>query len=96
MADAPPPTLWAADRPAAVPASPSQPSGAPAGPAPPPASADDAERAWRHARRAGGRDDRAPDLYDALVHAARETQYTLQPPGVSVRGGNEGKRGNGR
>lgn len=73
------------------------------------ATAEDAERAWRHARRAGGvgvgiggsltspssssssgaagtsSDSplQAPvDLYDALVHSVRETQYTLQPPGV--------------
>jgi hypothetical protein len=71
--------------------------------APPPAlfaTAVDAERAWRHARRAGGvgsiggnltspssSSDGGPlqapvDLYDALVHSVRETQYTLQPPGV--------------
>jgi hypothetical protein len=68
------------------------------------ATAEDAERAWRHARRAGSGGGgsltspsastssssssegplQAPvDLYDALVHSVRETQYTLQPPGVS-------------
>lgn len=69
------------------------------------ATAEDAERAWRHARRASGTgmggsltspssslspgtsSSDAPlhapvDLYDALVHSVRETQYTLQPPGV--------------
>lgn len=72
------------------------------------ATAEDAERAWRHARRAGGVGSiggsltspsssssggsasdgplQAPvDLYDALVHSVRETQYTLQPPGVRYR-----------
>ena len=82
MDGAPPPTRWAADH--------APPTAGAADPVPnthcsPPASADDAERAGRHARRAGdagGAGGGGGDLYDALVHAGRETQYTLQPPGV--------------
>ena len=130
-----PPVRWASDpRPlfpvvasAAVPA-PTTAAVAAAGPsqAPPPpflATAEDAERAWRHARRAGGVGGsiggsltspssslsasgtsssdgllQAPvDLYDALVHSSRETQYTLQPPGVrrSKDGGERKKKNDG-
>jgi len=86
-----PPSRWQAEGPAPPALAAGHDSGGAngAGPtspaAPPAASAEAAYTAWRHVRRVA-RDEAsvAGDLYDQLVNSARETQYSLQPSGVSV------------
>jgi hypothetical protein len=106
----PPPSSWLGDPPpstslAAVASPDAGRGGASAGglapPALPTASADAAYSTWRHVRRVA-RDEASAsgDLYDQLVNSSRETQYSLQPAGVSFGGwawqAKEKKRGAGR
>ena len=92
----PPPSSWLGDPPpstslAAVASPDAGRGGASAGglapPALPTASADAAYSTWRHVRRVA-RDEASAsgDLYDQLVNSSRETQYSLQPAGVSFGG----------
>jgi hypothetical protein len=94
---APPPSRWQADAGALALAGPASNGGggslrttAENGGGAPPApgcTAEAAHAAWRHVRRVA-RDEAAAggagaDLYDLLVNSARETQYSMQPFGVS-------------
>lgn len=73
----PPPDRWQGD----LPSSSRSPAGI--GPATSAASVDDAANAWKYVKGVtdGGK---GVDLYDLLSHSVRDTQYSLQYPGVRL------------
>ena len=78
---APPPPVWALDVAR-------QSSPAASAPVPRATGKTDIEQvssAWKHVRNVIREDAKPADLFDLLSHSVRETQYSFQPQGVSLR-----------